>query len=125
MAPARDDEFLPEVWALYSLGALWILLRFAVRLRIDGLKGFKLDDGLALVALFAWTYTCAVTEVTYYTGTNLDFTPAEVAEFDQAKFKQVEYGSKLFLGSWYWYIVLLFAIKGIVLVLYQRIFYEC
>lgn len=101
MAPARDDEFLPEVWALYSLGSLWVILRFAVRLRIDGLKGLKLDDALALIALAAWTYTCAIIEITYHTGTNSDFTPAEVARFDEAKFEEVEYGSKLFLGSWY------------------------
>lgn len=101
MAPARDKEFLPEVWGLYSLGTLWILLRFAVRLRMEGLKGLRLDDGLALLALFAWTYTCAIIQITYYTGTSSDFTAEEVAQFDRAKFEQVEYGSKLFLGSWY------------------------
>lgn len=101
MAPARDNEFLPEVWGLYSLGTLWIVLRFAVRLRMDGIKGLRLDDGLALVALTAWTYTCAIIQITYYTGTNSDFTAAEVATFDQRKFDEVVYGSKLFLGSWY------------------------
>lgn len=101
MAPARDNEFLPEVWGLYSMGSLWILLRFAVRFRTDGIKALRLDDGFALAALFAWTYTCAIIQITYHTGTNTDFTAAEVAEFDQRKFDEVEYGSKLFLGSWY------------------------
>jgi thiamine pyrophosphokinase len=101
MAPARDNEFLPEVWGLYSLATLWIIFRFAVRLRADGIKGLRLDDGLAFIALFAWTFTCAIIQVTYYTGTNTDFTAAEMAVFDQKKFDEVEYGSKLFLGSWY------------------------
>ena len=101
MAPARDKEFLPEVWGLYSIGTLWIILRFAVRLRTHGIKGLRLDDGLAFIALFAWTFTCAIIQITYYTGTNTDFTAAEVAMFDKKKFDEVEYGSKLFLGSWY------------------------
>ena len=101
MAPARDDEFLPEVWGLYSLSTVWLVLRYVVRIRVDGIKGLRLDDALACVVLFAWTYTCAVIQITYYTGTSLDFTPKEVATFDQKRFAEVEYGSKLFLGSWY------------------------
>lgn len=101
MAPARDDEFLPEVWGLYSVGTLWLLLRFAVRLRTDGIRGLRLDDGLAFVALGTWTFTCAIIHITYYTGTNTDFTPAEIATFDQAKTDEVVLGSKLFLGTWY------------------------
>ncbi|KAF1930457.1 uncharacterized protein M421DRAFT_418776 [Didymella exigua CBS 183.55] len=124
MAPARDSEFLPEVWGLYSLGTIWILLRFAIRLRTDGISGLRLDDALAVIALMAWTYTCTIIQITYYTGTNTDFTATEIEKFDQMKYDQVVYGSKLFLGSWYAYLVLIFTLKGIVLLLYRRIFYE-
>jgi len=103
---------------------LWLVLRYVVRIRVDGIKGLRLDDALACVVLFAWTYTCAIIQITYYTGTSLDFTPEEVATFDQKKFAEVEYGSKLFLGSWYAYLVLIFALKGMVLVFYRRIFHE-
>lgn len=101
MAPARDKEFLPEVWGLYSLSTFVLILRFAVRLRMAGVGGLRLDDALALIALIAWTYTCAMIQITYHTGTNTDFTQAEIAEFDQRKYDEVVYGSKLFLGSWY------------------------
>ena len=60
-----------------------------------------MDDGLAFIALAAWTYTCAVIHITYYIGTNTDFTAAEISAFVDHKFAEVEYGSKLFLGSWY------------------------
>lgn len=56
---------------------------------------------LALVALAAWTYTAAVVKVTYYDGTNTDYTVNEIATFDQQFRDQLEYGSKLFFGSWY------------------------
>lgn len=101
MAPARDDKFLPEVWGLYSVGALWLLLRFAVRLRTVGVMGLQLDDGFAFVALIAWTYTCAITDIIYHTGTNTDYSAAEIALFNHDKFAEVEFSSKLFLGSWY------------------------
>lgn len=101
MAPARDSKFLPEVWGLYSVGTLWLVLRFAVRLRTEGSRGLRLDDTLAFIALFAWTYTAAIIHVTYHTGTNTDFEPTEIANFDQEKYDEVVYGSKLFLGSWY------------------------
>lgn len=101
MAPARDSAFLPEVWALYSLGAAWLVLRILVRIRMIGLLGLDLADALALVALAAWTYTAAVVEITYYDGTNTDYTAEEIATFDQQMRDQLEYGSKLFFGSWY------------------------
>lgn len=118
MAPARDDKFLLEVWSLYSVGALWLLLRFAVRLRTVGVMGLQLDDGFAFVTLIAWTYTCAVTEIMYHTGTNTDYSAAETALFNEDKFAEVEFSSKLFLGSWYAYL------KGVVVMLYRRIFLE-
>ncbi|EMD64596.1 hypothetical protein COCSADRAFT_88406 [Bipolaris sorokiniana ND90Pr] len=124
MAPARDDKFLLEVWSLYSVGALWLLLRFAVRLRTVGVMGLQLDDGFAFVTLIAWTYTCAVTEIMYHTGTNTDYSAAETALFNEDKFAEVEFSSKLFLGSWYAYIVLIFSLKGVVVMLYRRIFLE-
>ena len=101
MAPAHDPMFLREVWALYGIGTLWLVLRFAVGLRTSGFKGLRLDDGFALIALAAWTFTCVVIQITYYTGTTLDFRAEEKATFDARKYAEVVYGSKLFLGSWY------------------------
>jgi hypothetical protein len=101
MAPARDSAFLPEVWALYSLGTAWLVLRILVRIRMTGLLGLDLADALALVALAAWTYTAAVVEITYYDGTNTAYTVDEIATFDQQFRDHLEYGSKLFFGSWY------------------------
>ncbi|KAF9690736.1 hypothetical protein EKO04_011526 [Ascochyta lentis] len=124
MAPARDNEFLPEIWTLYSLGALWIILRFAVRIRTAGVRGLRLDDAFALVALVASTFMCASTQIMYYAGTNTDFTAEEVAVFDQAKFDEVEQASKLFVGSWYANTVLVFSLKAVVIVLYRRIFFQ-
>jgi len=141
MAPARDDGYLPEVWGLYSIATLWLVLRFAVCFRTVGLKGLRMDDGLAFIVLVAWTYTCAVIHITYYTGINTDFTEAEVSAFVDYKLAEVERGSKLFLGSWYALyvppkpyagvlgltyvsIVLIFSLKGIVVILYRRIFFE-
>nr|WGG62600.1 SorE [Stagonospora sp.] len=63
MALAKDPAFLPEVWTLYGLGAAWLVLRIIVRIRMMGLSGLDLADGLAVVALAAWTYTAVAVEI--------------------------------------------------------------
>jgi hypothetical protein len=101
MAPTHDSLFLREVWSLYGVGTLWLLLRFGVGVRTAGIRGLRLDDGFALIALAAWTYTLVTIQITYHTGTTVDFSAEEVARFDAQKYAEVVYGSKLFLGSWY------------------------
>jgi hypothetical protein len=46
---AADDSFLIECWTWYSLGCLIILLRYAVRLRTVGFRGFEGDDYIAFL----------------------------------------------------------------------------
>ncbi|KAF2124348.1 hypothetical protein P153DRAFT_390382 [Dothidotthia symphoricarpi CBS 119687] len=121
MAPTHDSKFLPEIWTSYAIGTVWLLLRFAVRVRIAGIRGLRLDDGFAFVALGCWTYTIVTTHITYSSGTNTDFTESEVAKFSEQKFSEVVYGTKMFLASCYIYIALVFSLKGIVIVLYQRL----
>ncbi|CZR56998.1 uncharacterized protein PAC_06887 [Phialocephala subalpina] len=48
----RDPEFLPEEWTLYGIGVAVILLRFAVRIKTVGFKGFQGDVGYPRNASF-------------------------------------------------------------------------
>lgn len=45
----RDDKFLKEMWTWFGVGALVILLRFFVRIRMVGPRGLKGDDYTMLV----------------------------------------------------------------------------
>lgn len=101
MKPRPDDEFLPEIWGLYSVGVLWLLLRFVVRIRTMGMQGLQLDDGFSFIVLMCWTLICVGIHITYYTGTGVDFSSDEVAQFDENQMYTAAYGSKLYLATWY------------------------
>ncbi|KAF2448236.1 hypothetical protein P171DRAFT_517818 [Karstenula rhodostoma CBS 690.94] len=113
MAPVNDNRFLPEIWALFSLGSLWVVMRFAVRIRTFGLYGLGTDDGFAFIALFCWAVIIAGINCTYYTATNIDYKPDEV--------KGVEWGSKFYIITLYAYMVMVFSLKAMVIILYQRL----
>lgn len=49
-------QFLPEVWAHYGIGVSILALRFAVRFRTVGFRGFQMDDLFAFIVLIM--YTC-------------------------------------------------------------------
>lgn len=42
----KDSEFLPEEWTLYGVGVVVIFLRFFVRIKTVGFKGFQGDVGI-------------------------------------------------------------------------------
>ncbi|KAI3533932.1 hypothetical protein CTAM01_08983 [Colletotrichum tamarilloi] len=52
----RDDKFLKEMWTWFGVGALVILLRFFVRIRMVGPRGLKGDDYTMLVTDMARTW---------------------------------------------------------------------
>ncbi|KAF1970723.1 hypothetical protein BU23DRAFT_473044 [Bimuria novae-zelandiae CBS 107.79] len=126
MAPVKGEHFLPEVWALFSLGSLWVVMRFAVRIRIFGIYGLQIDDGFAFVALFAFAIVIAGIHCTYYTATNIDYAPDEVWALTPAKVKQVEWGTKFYVITWYaltfyLWVPQVFSLKAIVIILYRRL----
>ncbi|KAJ4355857.1 uncharacterized protein N0V89_003878 [Didymosphaeria variabile] len=121
MAPVKDKHFLPEIWALFSLGSLWVVIRFAVRIRTFGLYSLQIDDGFAFIALFCWAVIIAGINCTYYTATNIDYKPDEVWALTPDQVKGVEWGSKFYIITLYAYIAMVFSLKAIVIILYQRL----
>jgi hypothetical protein len=69
MAPVKDRHFLPEIWALFALGSLWVVMRFAVRIRMFGIYGLAIDDGFAFIAVFCWAVIIAGINCTICPGT--------------------------------------------------------
>lgn len=45
----RDSAFLPEVWAWFGIGVTVIILRFVVRIRMVGFRGFAGDDYVTII----------------------------------------------------------------------------
>lgn len=101
MAPVKDRRFLPEIWALYSIGVLWVMLRFAVRLRTVGLRGLRVDDGFAFFAVLCWTIIIVGIHVTYSTATNIDYSASEVWDLTEHQVEMASLGSKLYIITLY------------------------
>ncbi len=101
MAPVKDGRFLPEIWALYSVGVLWVALRFTVRVRTVGMRGLQVDDGFALFAVVCWTVIVMGIHITYYTGTNVDYSATEVWQLEEREVERISSGSKLYVITFY------------------------
>lgn len=141
----KDDSYLPEVWvssslffsgllsthpelmgiawqAWYAIGVFIILLRFAVRIRTVGIRGFRGDDYLALPVsywknispktgldidtlqyLVLYSINVYVVQICYYTGANIDITPDAVPSLSDHDVAVLQLGSKLEFMSWYTY----------------------
>ncbi|KAI0156869.1 hypothetical protein GGR57DRAFT_501257 [Xylariaceae sp. FL1272] len=117
-----NPSFLVEIWIYYALGVSVLLVRFAARLRMVGVRGFQGDDWFALVVLAMFTCDAATVHVIYHIGTNVEssvlqlerpLTDAEVARF--------ETGSKIEVLAWYSYTALLWSLKGTMLCFFQRL----
>lgn len=51
------------MWAEFGIGAAIILLRFAVRIKTVGFKGFQGDDYFSAAVLFFWTLDAALVDI--------------------------------------------------------------
>ncbi|CAI6337719.1 unnamed protein product [Periconia digitata] len=121
MAPKKDSRFLPEIWGLFAMGSLWVVMRFAVRLRTVGFYGLQIDDGFAFIALFCWAVIIAGIHCTYFTHTNIDYRPDEVWDLTPSEVRGVAWGTKFYIITLYAYITMVFSLKAIVIILYQRL----
>ena len=101
MAPKEDVQLLPEVWSLFTLGAIWVVMRFAVRIRTFGIFGLRMDDGFAFIALFCWAVIVAGIHYTYYSGTLIDYKPSEIPTLAPAQRKGAEWGTKFYVITAY------------------------
>ena len=96
----HDTEFLKEVWGLYAVGVTVLLLRSAIRLRTVGLRGFQGDDYVSILVLLCYTADAVTVDLTFRYGSNVDYTPAKLAQFDRQQMHQVIFGSRMQLFAW-------------------------
>lgn len=117
----KSPGYLAEIWSLYTLGVVVILLRWAVRLRTVTFRGFQWDDYLAGVYLMLLTLNIAIAHITYHTGGNIDVTPAQALALSNSDRLILRYGSRLEFISWYSYPGSIWVLKFMVLFFYRRL----
>ncbi|KAK1492308.1 hypothetical protein CABS01_11825 [Colletotrichum abscissum] len=111
----RDDKFLKEMWTWFGVGALVILLRFFVRIRMVGPRGLKGDDYTMLVTLFLYTVCFVMVDLVYRYGTNVDLTAPQISTLSDEEVARLVQGSKFQQVAWYSYTAYLWSMKATLL----------
>lgn len=63
----HDASYLEEVWALFGVGVLILVVRLLVRLRTVGLRQFQGDEYMAFVVLGCYTADAVTVTLVHYT----------------------------------------------------------
>ncbi|KAH9818180.1 hypothetical protein Tdes44962_MAKER05374 [Teratosphaeria destructans] len=119
--PYHNPEFLREVWILYAIGLLVLGLRFAVRIRSVGFKGWQGDDYMAIVVIFCYTADAVTVTETYFKGSNVDFAATRIAVFSHGEQQHIIFGSKMQLIAWYTYTCLVWSLKACMVFFLNRL----
>ncbi|KAH6652430.1 hypothetical protein BKA67DRAFT_573979 [Truncatella angustata] len=117
----KDDSYVPECFAWYTVGVLVILLRFATRVRTVGLSGFRGDDYLAILYIALYTTCIIIVYVTYYTGASLNIDPSKVDLLTDNDIRILVMGSRIEYASFFIYVGCIWTLKFSVLYFYNRI----
>ncbi|TVY33395.1 hypothetical protein LSUB1_G007291 [Lachnellula subtilissima] len=121
-AISRDPEFLREEWALYGVGTLVLLTRFATRIKTVGFKGFQGDDYMSILVLALFTVDAATVHIVYYSGTNVEGSVLQqIRPLTATEIDMFTHGSKEQLVAWYSYTALIWAMKGTMLFFFNRL----
>ncbi|KAK5138313.1 hypothetical protein LTR08_003374 [Meristemomyces frigidus] len=114
-------EALHEIYGLYAAGVTILVLRFLVRLRVAGIRNFQGDDYISFIIFALHTADAASVSLVYLRGSNVDYTPDELAEFDHGRLADIIFGSKMELLAWYTYTALTWALKACLLCFFNRL----
>ncbi|OHW94175.1 hypothetical protein CSPAE12_07091 [Colletotrichum incanum] len=120
----RDARFLKEMWSWFAIGAVVIFLRFVVRLRMVGPRGFKGDDYTMLVTLIIYTVCFVMVDLVYRYGSNVDLTPAQISVLSDKEVARLVTGSKFQQVAWYSYTAYLWSLKATLLFFYKRLTFD-
>ncbi|TDZ74941.1 hypothetical protein CTRI78_v000383 [Colletotrichum trifolii] len=120
----RDDGFLREMWSWFAAGSVVVILRFAVRIRMAGLKGLRGDDFFMLVGCVMYTICFVMIDLVYRYGTNVDITAEQIDLLSRDEVARLVEGSKFQQVAWYSYTAYLWSMKGSLLFFYKRLTFD-
>ncbi|PWY90119.1 UbiD family decarboxylase [Aspergillus heteromorphus CBS 117.55] len=115
------EAFSKETWALYSVGVLGVVLRFAARIRRLGWQNLQSDDYVMLFAVVWYTLLCvALNQVAHIGGSNLMDEEDIKLLTPSIKADRIR-GSKWVFFSEHSFLLCVYSLKACMLVIYARI----
>ncbi|KAF5859899.1 hypothetical protein ETB97_002258 [Aspergillus alliaceus] len=121
MGQARDNNWIPELWALYSIGAVVLLSRIVLRCWVYGFSDLAAEDYVSYLIPVFYTVSAAGCYLVYTNGHKGDFTQAEINALTYEETRRVIFGTKWELVLTYLYPSLLWLFKASMLLLYWRL----
>ncbi|CAI6340137.1 unnamed protein product [Periconia digitata] len=113
-------SFVTEMWTWYAVTLMLVGARFlSRRLFFHSFKAFQSDDWLMLFVISVYTSMLIVIHIQTFTPTNL-LNPADNIVLTPEDIKLREYGSKLVLVTEHLQMVVIWSLKGCLLILYSR-----
>ncbi|KAI5457058.1 hypothetical protein BGZ63DRAFT_417410 [Mariannaea sp. PMI_226] len=116
-----ETPFQVEAWIEYALGVVILLLRFFSRWKIVGFKGWEGDDFFAILVLVCWTLEFCMLDLIGQYGTHIGITNDISETLTSEQISRLEIGSKCLLAGINFYVTCIWALKGCMLCLYNRL----
>ncbi|KAF2447430.1 hypothetical protein P171DRAFT_470702 [Karstenula rhodostoma CBS 690.94] len=114
-------NLLTELWAWYGLTVVVVGARLlSRRMLFKSFKALQADDWLMLFLMCAYTALLGVIHILSYTPTNL-VKPGDNIVLTPEDIKKREYGSKLVLVTEHLQMIVIWSVKGCLLMLYSRL----
>ncbi|KAK2776135.1 hypothetical protein FQN52_003805 [Onygenales sp. PD_12] len=116
-----DDSTIIEIWTEYALGIFLFALRFYARWQTVGLKQFGLDDFFCALSVCIYTINAGTNHGYEKYGTNVGLNSETALLLPPEKVRDFILGSKCLYVAWIFYMTLTWALKGVLLTLYNRL----
>lgn len=120
-ATSSWPSFLTEIWALSAVAMALIFVRWIVRVRTVGFRGFQGDDYVSIGTLAFVLMDAATVTVATHKGQNVQIVEADLPNLTQADIARLTYGSKVEFSAWCSYATLIYCLKFTMLFFYKRL----
>ncbi|KAE9980130.1 hypothetical protein EG328_000495 [Venturia inaequalis] len=122
---AFDESFKQRLatntWTMFAIAMAIVAFRFYSQIRRAGIRGFKSDDYLMMVAVVFYTVLIiSLNTIVDGGGSNL-FPPEEFVNFSPSEIKDRIFGSKLVIISEQAMLNVIYTLKACLLIMYSRL----
>ncbi|QDS72931.1 hypothetical protein FKW77_008134 [Venturia effusa] len=110
-----------NTWIMYAIGMSIVSLRFYSQIRRSGIRGFKADDYVMVVAVMFYTILVISLNVIVAGGGSNLFRPEEFLTFTPEDIKERIFGSKVVVISEQAMLNVIYTLKACLLIMYFRL----
>ncbi|TID16332.1 hypothetical protein E6O75_ATG11450 [Venturia nashicola] len=116
-----QHDLATNTWTMYAMGMCIVCFRFYSQIRRAGIRGFKADDYVMMVAVMFYTVLIISLNVIVAGGGSNLFLPEDFATFTPSDIKDRVFGSKIVVISEQAMLNVIYTLKACLLIMYFRL----